>query len=124
MSADVASPADADDIGERLWNDLVERHASTVWQLAARAGLDLDEAATVSQLVWLRMAERWTIVRPLAAATERDGAGPSAREQLDDWLQDTVSTEVKAWIDDAARRARDGLLAAPTVIRLAPGFSA
>jgi hypothetical protein len=98
-----------------VWAALVDRHAPEVWQLAVAAGLDVAEAATVSQLVWLRMAERWPTVQALTTAG--DGA-----EQLDGWIRETVGIEVRAWIDHSARLQREGALASPTVVRLAPGF--
>jgi DNA-directed RNA polymerase specialized sigma24 family protein len=45
--------------GDRgAWDALVERHAQDVWATARSRGLGVDEAADVSVLAWLRLADR------------------------------------------------------------------
>ena len=44
------------------WDELVEEHGPVVWRAALRVGFSLDEAALISRLAWLHLAQvlpRW-----------------------------------------------------------------
>jgi DNA-directed RNA polymerase specialized sigma24 family protein len=43
---------------QAAWDELVERFGRLVWAVARADGLDPDEAADVSQVTWLRLAQR------------------------------------------------------------------
>jgi RNA polymerase sigma factor (sigma-70 family) len=44
--------------GDRqAWDEIVDRHAGTVWAVARAHGLDAHTAADVSQVTWLRLVE-------------------------------------------------------------------
>jgi hypothetical protein len=109
---------------ERLWNQLVEQHMDAVWGIATTAGLEQVEAALVSQLTWLRMAQRWPTVRALARSKD-----PSVHpfeqptDQVDEWILHTARSEVDAWVTEQERRERNAVYASGAVVRMAPGFS-
>jgi hypothetical protein len=107
----------------RLWNQLVDQHVDTVWGIATTAGLAAVEAATVSQLTWLRMAERWPTVQALARARD-PGLHPVERatEQVDEWILHIARSEVEVLVNDQGRRDRDAVYASGAVVRMAPGF--
>ncbi|HXW81159.1 MAG TPA: sigma-70 family RNA polymerase sigma factor [Acidimicrobiales bacterium] len=45
------------------WSDLVKRFGGLIWHIARCAGLDLPDAADVSQTTWLRFAENLSALR-------------------------------------------------------------
>jgi hypothetical protein len=108
---------------EQLWGKLVDQHMDAIWRIATTAGLETPEAATVSQLTWLRMAERWPMVRALASAKER-AREPQDQpaDQVDEWILHTARSEVEAWVHDQNRRQREAVFASGAVVRMAPGF--
>jgi len=108
---------------DQLWDALVDQHMDAVWGIATTAGLQAGEAAIVSQLTWLRMAERWTTVRALAR-TKDPTLHPVEQptEQVDEWILHTARSEVDAWVREERRRGREALFTGG-VIRLAPGFA-
>jgi hypothetical protein len=64
---------------QAAWNVLVDNHASMVWAIARRHGLDPDDAADVSRATWLRLATQLGRIQPpeqvggwLAATTRRE----------------------------------------------------
>jgi hypothetical protein len=105
-----------------LWNQLVDQHVDAIWRIATTAGLEGVEAAVVSQLTWLRMAERWPTVRALAS-TKNPLVHPvdQPADQVDEWILHTARSEVDAWIGDLNRKARESAYSG--VARMAPGFS-
>ncbi|TQS45510.1 glycogen/starch/alpha-glucan phosphorylase [Cryptosporangium phraense] len=110
--------------GDELWDVLVDEHMDSIWGIATTAGLERTEAAVVSQLTWLRMAERWPTVRALANA--KDPARHPVEQpttQVDEWILHTARSEVDAWVRDEQRRGRESLFADGGVVRLAPGFA-
>lgn len=108
---------------DQLWNQLVDQHMDAIWGIATVAGLDLGEAATVSQLTWLRMAERWSTVQALARAKDpKLHPVEQSVDQVDEWILHTARSEVEAWINELTRRQRDAVFSAGGVIRMAPGF--
>lgn len=110
---------------DRVWDALVDQHMDAIWGIATTAGLERDEAAVVSQLTWLRMAERWTMVRALARTkdpTLHPVEQPTA--QVDEWILHTARSEVDAWVRDEERRGREAPFADGGVVRMAPGFQA
>jgi hypothetical protein len=108
---------------DQLWNSLVDQHMDAIWGIATTAGLDLAEASVISQLTWLRMAERWTTVRALAR-TKDPTLHPVEQPttQVDEWILHTARSEVDAWLRDERRRSREALFADGGVVRMAPGF--
>jgi hypothetical protein len=110
---------------ERLWNQLVDQHMDAIWRIATAAGLETVEAATVSQLTWLRMAERWPTVRALAR-TKDLAVHPSDQpaDQVDEWILHTARSEVDAFVGDQRRRDSEAVYTSGAVVRMAPGFQA
>ena len=94
-----------------------------VWDIATTAGLDADESAVVSQLTWLRMAERWPTVRALAR-TQDSTLHPVEQPttQVEEWILHTARSEVDAWVRDEQRRHRESVFTDGSVVRMAPGF--
>ncbi|WP_344651303.1 hypothetical protein [Cryptosporangium japonicum] len=113
------------DAVDQLWDSLVDQHMDSIWGIATTAGLDGAEAAVISQLTWLRMAERWTTVRALSR-TKDPTLHPVERSatQVDEWILHTARSEVDAWLRDERRRSREALFADGGVVRMAPGFQA
>ncbi|SHN46373.1 hypothetical protein [Cryptosporangium aurantiacum] len=110
---------------DQLWDALVDQHMDTIWSIATTAGLESAEAAVVSQLTWLRMAERWTTVRALSGAN--DPARHPVEQpttQVDEWILHTARSEVDAWIREEQRRRHESVFAGGGVVRMAPGFQA
>lgn len=109
----------------RLWNQLVDQHMEAIWRIATAAGLETVEAATVSQLTWLRMAERWPTVRALAR-TKDLAVRPSGQpaDQVDEWILHTARSEVDALVGDQLRRENEAVYTSGAVVRMAPGFRA
>lgn len=110
---------------DQLWDALIDQHMNSIWGIATTAGLELDEAAVVSQLTWLRMAERWPTVRALART--RDPALHPVEQpttQVDEWILHTARSEVDAWVRDERRRDREAVFTDGGVVRMAPGFRA
>ncbi|GAA3397449.1 hypothetical protein GCM10020369_77680 [Cryptosporangium minutisporangium] len=108
---------------DQLWDALVDQHMDTIWGLATTAGLECTEAAVVSQLTWLRMAERWPTVRALAHVKDpalHPVEQPTA--QVDEWILHTARSEVDAWVREERRRRREAAFADGGVVRMAPGF--
>jgi hypothetical protein len=60
------------------WDQIVEAYAGSVWAAARRHDLTWQEAAIVSQLTWLRLADRIGEMSP-------EGIGP--------WLEQTAERE-------------------------------
>ena len=85
-------PADKDDEDTRglvnaavngdqaAWDRLVERFSGRVWSVTRSLGLSDDDAAEVSQAVWLRLVEQLARIDP-------DGLGA--------WLADTTRREAE-----------------------------
>jgi RNA polymerase sigma factor (sigma-70 family) len=48
---------------QAAWGELVDRYAALVWAVARRRGLDPQDAADVSQVVWLRLVQRLGTLR-------------------------------------------------------------
>ncbi len=48
---------------QRAWDELVRRFARLVWSIPRGYGLDVADAADVSQTVWLRLIESLSVVR-------------------------------------------------------------
>jgi RNA polymerase sigma factor (sigma-70 family) len=82
--------------GDRAaWDELVDRYGALVWAVARRCGLDPQDAAEVSQVVWLRLAQHLGALRQ----PERLGA----------WLATTARREA---LRVGKARAREVPLAA------------
>jgi hypothetical protein len=68
-----------------VWERLVDAHAQLVWDTVRLHALDTVEAARVCQLVWLRCADRFTVlartggVREWLVATAYGEAARAAR---------------------------------------------
>ena len=60
ISTTSAEPSADSDAAYAAWQRLVDIHVEQVWSCAIREGLDEVEAATVSELAWLRLAQHWT----------------------------------------------------------------
>ena len=83
-------PADKDDEDTRdlvnaavngdsaAWDRLVERFSGRVWSVTRSLGLSDDDAAEVSQAVWLRLVEQLARIDP---------------DRLGAWLADTARRE-------------------------------
>ncbi|MFI5955363.1 hypothetical protein [Cryptosporangium sp. NPDC051539] len=111
-------------MADQLWDGLVDQHMESIWGIATTAGLDRGDAAVVSQLTWLRMAERWPTVKALANA--KDPARHPVEQpttQVDEWILHVARSEVDAWVRDERRRGHEALFADGGVVRLAPGFA-
>ncbi|MFG1921125.1 hypothetical protein [Cryptosporangium sp. NPDC048952] len=110
---------------DQLWDALVDQHMDAIWGIATTAGLDVTESAVVSQLTWLRMAERWSTVQALARAKDPTlHPVEQATTQVDEWILHTARSEVDAWMRDERRRGRESAFADGGVVRMAPGFQA
>ncbi len=48
---------------QAAWGELVDRYGGLVWAIARRHGLDPQDAADVSQAVWLRLVQRLGALR-------------------------------------------------------------
>jgi hypothetical protein len=79
------------------WDRVVDDHIELVWTTGRDAGLDDAGAAIVSQVTWLRLAQRWHSIYP---GISNDDA---ARAELRDWITSTARDEVQAI---AAQRLR------------------
>jgi RNA polymerase sigma factor (sigma-70 family) len=64
---------------DRAWDEIVDRHSGMVWAVARAHGLDVQSAADVSQVTWLRLVEHLGSLRN----PERVGA----------WLATTAKRE-------------------------------
>lgn len=60
---DVKRPAAA---RQEAWDEIVDAHAGSVWAVARRQQLTPREAAHVSQVTWLRLADRLGDLSPEA----------------------------------------------------------
>jgi hypothetical protein len=60
------------------WNALTDRFAGTVWKVVRRHGLEVEQAADVCLLTWMRLADY---------IPELDPA------QIQDWLEHTSERE-------------------------------
>ena len=108
---------------DRLWNQLVDQHVDAIWRIATAAGFEAVDAAVVSQLIWLRMAERWPTVQALAR-TKDLAVHPADQpaDQVDEWILHTARSEIDAWAGELTRRGRDAVYTSGSVVRMAPGF--
>jgi hypothetical protein len=108
---------------DQLWGQLVDQHMEDIWGIATGAGLASAEAAVVSQLTWLRMAERWPTVKALAGTKDPE-VHPLEQpaDQVDEWILHTARSEVEAWVRELRRRQSDEAYASGAVVRMAPGF--
>jgi hypothetical protein len=72
------------------WDQIVEAYAGSVWTVARRHNLTWQEAANVSQLTWLRLADRIADMSPegigawLEHTAERESARAARVPLLDD----------------------------------------
>jgi hypothetical protein len=64
---------------QAAWDDLVDQYGGMVWAIARRHGLGPQDAADVSQVVWLRLAQHLSALRQperlvawLATTTRRE----------------------------------------------------
>ena len=85
-----SGPADKDDEETRAlvdaalkgdhaaWDRLVQRFSGLVWSVTRSLGLSDDDAAEVSQAVWLRLVEQLARIDP---------------DRLGAWLEDTARRE-------------------------------
>jgi hypothetical protein len=83
--------------GQASWDEIVDAYAGSVWAVARREQLTSEEAASVSQLTWLRLADRLDYLSP---------------EAIGSWLEETARREstrvarlVRASGEDEARPA-------------------
>jgi len=105
---DVALPA-AMQGDSASWDDLVEAVLPVVWQTIVGAGVEGEDAAEISQLVWLRVAQN---LHEFATA-----------EALATWAVTTAALESRRLVHhQAMRSARDARATANRVIHLRPGF--
>jgi hypothetical protein len=72
------------------WTDLVESHVDDLWRFAIASGLPEPAATAACELAWLRLAQRWS---PL---------GGIAEHKVRDWLEETILSEVRAHVRQAA----------------------
>ena len=118
---------------EQAWNELVTSYSSLVYGTAYRAGLSPDEAADLSQTVWITLLERGSAIRDpvavpkwLAVTTWRMAVRVKTRdrkhvplpdplasnepsvEQL--LLQESRATEVRQALNQLPEKCRDLLL--------------
>lgn len=108
---------------DQLWDTLVDQHMNAIWGIATTAGLDVDESAVVSQLTWLRMAERWPTVQALARSKDPTlHPVEQPMTQVDEWILHIARSEVDAWVRDERRRHRESVFTDGGVVRMAPGF--
>lgn len=110
----------ADTEGSEAWDRVVEDYVDVVWTAACGAGLDESEAATVSQLAWLRLAQRWPTVEVRLQASD---FGEAVAEELAEWLAETVRSEADALLAQHSARERSGAFRGPNVVCLSPGFA-
>jgi DNA-directed RNA polymerase specialized sigma24 family protein len=83
---------------QHAWDTLVDRLAQYVWDTARDAGLDVEAAAAVSQLCWMRLADHLDGLRLDGLRTETD---------VRTWLRTAVHREAGA-IADGDRPRSDG----------------
>lgn len=76
------------------WHRLVQRHAADVWAWALEAGLVETEAARVSEVVWLRLAQVHPGLEPLQETLREP-------QLVATWLRRAVAVEA-----DRERRRR------------------
>jgi hypothetical protein len=76
VGRDIVQSAAAGD--QSAWDRIVDAYASMVWAVPRQCRLNRQEAASVSQLTWMRLSDR---------------LGDLDSETLGDWLQRTAERE-------------------------------
>ena len=109
-----ARPAHGVGTEAAAWDRVVDNHLEAVWAVSREAGLDDEDAAVVSQLAWLRLAQRWPALFPRLAA---EGAGA----QLRSWVVETARAEARGLMEQRSTRDR-ATVQLPNVVCLSPGF--
>ncbi len=104
----------------QAWERVVDSEVEFVWDVALGAGLGEEDAALVSQLTWLRLAQRWPAEYPGLLETDFGGA-PAA--DLHRWLEQTVRVEAQALLATAAPDFLPVVAPLPNVVCLSPGFA-
>ncbi|HEV2088187.1 MAG TPA: hypothetical protein VGR21_07730 [Cryptosporangiaceae bacterium] len=102
------------------WDHVVDSELGFVWEVAVGAGLGAEDAALVSQLTWLRLAQRWPSEYPGLAGT---ALGDAPSSELRGWLEQTVRVEAEALLGTVAPEREPDVNGLPNVVCLAPGFA-
>jgi hypothetical protein len=101
------------------WGRLVDNYVQPIWDLCLGEGLDATEAAQVSQVIWLKLAQRWPIVRDQLDQTAQGGGGIA---DLERWIGSAVLAEAEGVLEQRfAAQFRAAPM--PNVVCLSPGFS-
>lgn len=73
-----------------VWQDLIDAHAQRLWTLVRESGLEPDQATSVCELVWLRLAQHLPDLRgePLAVWLQRVALieSDNAKNRLNPWF--------------------------------------